>query len=281
MAGGWLTANPFWVFRYAFLAILYLAVIAELFVRWLRTGARASSARIAVNVGMWMVELSFRGATFGLRLAVATWASRYAIHHFERTVFAGVVGYVLVDFIYYWHHRLLHVTKLGWAIHATHHTSEEMTLLSTIRLSWVEAGIKYLFYLPLVFLGFDPLQVFFLVELNSVTQFWCHTELIGPLSWLDPWLNTPQNHRLHHARARALAEGNYGSNFIIWDRIFGTYHTGPRVLTYGIEGQRDSLNPFRLQFGSLWVWLSPSPERDREHDRGAEAEQLGETEGAE
>ena len=102
-----------------------------------------------------------------------------------------------------------------------------------------------------------PGMVFFLAELNSATQFWCHTEIIGPIRWLDPWLNTPQNHRLHHARARAIADGNYGSNLMLWDRLFGTYRTGPRVLEFGVEGQRDSLNPLRLQFGSLWHWLAP------------------------
>ena len=254
MTRGWLGANPFWAARFALLGVLYVAVVAELAVRWARTRTAPSTARMAVNVGMWIVELMLRGLTFGFRLAVATWVARLAASRLPWTLSTSVLGYVLVDFVYYWHHRLLHVTDLGWAIHATHHTSEEMTLLSTIRLSWVEAGIKYLFYLPLVVVGFDPLQVFFLVELNSITQFWCHTETIGPIRWLDPWLNTPQNHRQHHARARARAEGNYGSNLIVWDRLFGTYHEGPRELPFGIEDRRDSLNPLRLQFGGLREW---------------------------
>ena len=142
---GWIGANPFWTYRYAFLIVLYVAVLGELALRFVRAGTRPSTARLAVNMGMWSVELAIRGATFGFRLAIATWVSRYALFHLPWTIATSCVAYVLVDFIYYWHHRLLHVTKLGWAIHATHHTSEEMTLLSTIRLSWVEAGIKYLF----------------------------------------------------------------------------------------------------------------------------------------
>jgi sterol desaturase/sphingolipid hydroxylase (fatty acid hydroxylase superfamily) len=241
--------------RYALLGVLYVAVMTELAIRWVRTREPPSTARIAVNVGIWTVELGLRGATFGLRLAIATWVARYAVLHVPASLGSAIVAYVLVDFTYYWQHRLMHVTKLGWALHATHHTSEEMTLLSTIRVSWAEASLKYLFYLPLVFVGFDPLQIFFLVELNSVTQFWTHTETIGPIGWLDPWLNTPQNHRQHHARDRAQADGNYGSNLIVWDRLFGTYHTGPRTLAFGIEGRPDSLNPFLLQFGPLRDWL--------------------------
>jgi sterol desaturase/sphingolipid hydroxylase (fatty acid hydroxylase superfamily) len=254
MAEGWIEANPFWTFRYAFLGFLYVAVLGEFAMRWLRSRALPSTARMAVNVGIWIVELVCRGATFGLRFAIATWLSRYALCHFRWTVLSSVVGYVLVDFVYYWQHRLLHVTSVGWAIHATHHTSEEMTLLATVRLNWVEATVKYLFYIPIVLFGFEPLQVFFLLGVNQIAEFWCHTEVVGPIAWLDPWLNTPQNHRLHHARDRSQAEGNYGSNLIIWDRLFGTYREGPRTLEYGIEGQRDSLNPFRLQFAMLWQW---------------------------
>ena len=257
MPRSWIGNNPFWIYRYLLMAVFYVAIVTENVVRWLRTRAQPSVPRMVVNCGMWFVELMARGASFGLRVAIGMTVSRFALYHLPRTLLTAVIGYVCVDFVYYWHHRLLHMTRLGWAIHSTHHTSEELTLLSTIRLSWVEAAIKYLFYLPVVLLGFDPLQVFFLVELNSVTQFWCHTETIGPLRWLDPWLNTPQNHRLHHARSRAVAECNYGSNFIVWDQLFGTYRTGPRSLEFGIEGQRDSLNPFRLQFGLLWRLIAP------------------------
>jgi sterol desaturase/sphingolipid hydroxylase (fatty acid hydroxylase superfamily) len=279
MSHGWLDSNPFWAHRYALLGALYIAVVAELAIRWARSGVRPSTARLTVNVGMWAVELILRGASFGLRLGIATWVSAHAMRRLPWSLSTSLLAYVLVDLTYYWHHRLLHATRLGWAIHATHHTSEELTLLSTIRLSWVEAGIKYLFYLPIVLAGFAPLQVFLLVELNSITQFWCHTETIGRLPWLDPWLNTPHNHRLHHARARAIAECNYGSSLVIWDRLFGTYRDGAAPREYGIEDQRDSLNPFRLQFGMLWRWIQDGfrtpVERDGEHADGYQANPLG------
>ena len=97
------------------------------------------------------------------------------------------------------------------------------------------------------------------VELNLIAQFWCHTDTIGPLRWLDPWLNTPSNHRIHHSRSRTLADCNYGSTLMVWDKLFGTYRAGREGIEYGIEGERESLNPFVLQFGYLRRRLSPRP----------------------
>jgi sterol desaturase/sphingolipid hydroxylase (fatty acid hydroxylase superfamily) len=251
-----LAANPFWQYRYFFAGVLLAAVLAESIVRLARFGLPLSTPRVLVNSGMWGAELFVRGATFGLRFATGTWLAQFGLPRQPFTIGTSVACYVLVDFIYYWRHRFLHSTSLGWAIHSTHHSSEEMTVLATVRLSWIESAIDYFFYIPLVLVGFDPLQVFFLVELNAASQLWCHTDTIGPIRALDPWLNTPFNHRIHHARARERAECNYGSTLMLWDKLFGTYRTGQRDLEYGIEGQRESLNPFRLQLGPLWQLLT-------------------------
>jgi len=44
---------------------------------------------------------------------------------------------------------------------------------------------------------------------------------------LDRWLRlvivTPDMHRVHHSAIRAEHDSNYGFNFSVWDRIFGTY----------------------------------------------------------
>jgi sterol desaturase/sphingolipid hydroxylase (fatty acid hydroxylase superfamily) len=248
-----------WQYRIYFALLLYLAVAVESVVRFVRQGRALSTAKVAVNVSMWGVELFVRGTTFWMRYALGALLATVALAHLPWTISTSLLCYLLVDFIYYFRHRFWHSTKLGWAVHSTHHTSEEMNVLAAIRLSWIESIFDYLFYLPLVLIGFDPLQVFLMVELNLIAQFWCHTDTIGPLPWLDPWLNTPSNHRMHHARARTVAECNYGSTLMLWDKLFGTYRRGEEGIEYGIEDGRDSLNPFTLQFGHLWRLLAPKP----------------------
>ena len=124
-------------------------------------------------------------------------------------------------------------------------------MMSTFRISWVEAPLSYFAFAPMALAGFDPVLLFFLIELNDVSQIWCHTDVIGPIRWLDPWLNTPQNHRRHHARDRSIADGNYSATFMIWDHLFGTFRSDAYDGPFGIEGTPSTANPFRLQFGPL------------------------------
>ena len=83
--------------------------------------------------------------------------------------------------------------------------------------------------------------VFIAVELNHASQLWCHTEVIGRLPFLDRFLNTPSNHRVHHACDRAYADSNYGATFMLWDKLFGTFrvtgmdHAGKPFDRYGID----------------------------------------------
>lgn len=240
-------------------AALFMAVGVESVVGLWTKGRGLSPSTVLTNLSIILGELILRGLTFGVRMAAAAWVASLIPFSLPTTVTTVVVLYVLVDLVYYWRHRFLHSTRLGWAIHSTHHSSESLTILATFRLSWIEAGIRDFFYMPLLFLGFDPLLLVVLVELNAASQFWCHTDLIGRISWLDPWLNTPANHRRHHARDPGLAESNYGSTLMLWDRIFGTFNANANPTEFGIAGVKESKNPLVLEFGGLWRLYGPAP----------------------
>jgi sterol desaturase/sphingolipid hydroxylase (fatty acid hydroxylase superfamily) len=108
----------------------------------------------------------------------------------------------------------------------------------------------------LVLLGAPPLAVFIAVELNHASQLWCHTEIIGRIPWLDRFLNTPSNHRVHHARDRSFADSNYGATFMVWDKLFGTYRAEPLApLPLGWAEPYAGANPFVIQFRGLLEWM--------------------------
>jgi len=79
------------------------------------------------------------------------------------------------------------------------------------------------FYLPLVLLGFHPMQFLLVAGFNLLYQFWIHTEHIGKLGCLERIMNTPSHHRVHHGKDPKYIGQNYASVFIIWDRMFGTF----------------------------------------------------------
>ena len=59
--------------------------------------------------------------------------------------------------------------------------------------------------------------------INTLYQFWIHTELIdrlGPLEWI---LNTPSHHRVHHGANVEYLDRNHAGILIVWDTFFGTF----------------------------------------------------------
>lgn len=252
MYSDWGATNFFWQHRVAFGALFFAFVSLDLIVTTLRTKEPVATSSVLVNGSIWLGELVIRRGSFPLRLGLFAMLAAWSPMHIAPSILSVIVAYLAVDFIYYWKHRFYHQTRIGWALHTTHHSSRSITALAAIRLSWFEAALDYLFFLPLVLLGLEPLLLFALIEANGAYQFWLHTEMVGRLPWLDPWLNTPHNHRRHHSLDGSVSSSNYGSTLMVWDHLFGTYrqgesHRGP----YGVEGVRESLNPLYLQFVGL------------------------------
>jgi sterol desaturase/sphingolipid hydroxylase (fatty acid hydroxylase superfamily) len=236
--------------------LIGLAFVESL-IRALR-GRPVPNRTVALNLGMWLFELVLRTSTGGLRWLAFVTLARFAPITWAMHAWQWVVLYLLVDFFYYSRHRLLHETRWGWTLHAPHHASVDLSITSSLRLGWIQRTIDDFFYLPLVLLGAPPLALFIVIELDHASQFWCHTELIDRLPWLDRVFNTPSNHRVHHAQDRKFADSNYGATFMLWDRLLGTYQPEPAErLPMGWEEPYAGHNPFIIQFRTLLLSLSP------------------------
>lgn len=160
-----------------------------------------------------------------------------------------VAGFFATEFAYYWFHRASHRVRWMWATHAVHHSAEQMTLLSSLRLGWTNLfSGAWVVYVPLVLIGFDPRMVVILLALNLRYQFFLHTEAkvpMGPLEWV---LNTPSHHRVHHGRNEAYLDCNYGGVLILYDRLFGTFtpERAEEPVEYGLKGRTADANPLKL-----------------------------------
>ncbi|AZQ11431.1 sterol desaturase family protein [Shewanella khirikhana] len=156
------------------------------------------------------------------------------------------------DFCYYWFHRASHRCRWMWAAHVAHHSSENMNFSTAFRqsLMYPVAGM-WLFWIPLVIIGFDPAWVVFSVLASLGFQFFVHTQLVdklGPLEWL---FNTPSHHRVHHGSNPQYIDKNYAGVLIIWDRLFGTFVKEEETVRYGITKPVNSFNPLVVTF-SEW-----------------------------
>ncbi|NEU80462.1 sterol desaturase family protein [Nostoc sp. UIC 10630] len=160
---------------------------------------------------------------------------------------AFIISFVVVDYLYYWNHRLLH-TKLLWNVHKVHHTVTQMDVLGTSRNTlWTSLLIIYLWIHTLfLYLLADPTGYLLGVSLTSALDLWRHSNLMIPVNtklyqFLSSWLILPQDHAWHHCRE--IHNYNYGANLKIWDKLHGTYYESKKVPS--IIGIPSSLNLFQ------------------------------------
>ena len=165
-----------------------------------------------------------------------------------REWWAYVLCIISIDFCRYWSHRLTHVNRFWWATHVTHHNSEKYNLSVSFRLGWTQ-HIKIIFFIPVALMGFDPVLFFICHQIEVLYQFWIHTEYIRKLpAPIEYIFTTPSHHRVHHSKNEKYIDKNFGSTFIIWDRLFGTFQAEEEQADYGITTPINSYNPITLNF---------------------------------
>ncbi|WP_373387103.1 sterol desaturase family protein [Pseudomonas alcaligenes] len=165
-----------------------------------------------------------------------------------------LLGFVSVDFCFYWAHRSLHRYNLLWGAHQPHHSSEDFNLSTALRKGAFQTAFDWPFYLPLALLGL-PLPLFLvLLGAQLVYQFWIHSQHVGRLGMLEWFMVTPSNHRVHHGQNDRYIDKNHGGVFIFWDRLFGTFADETEAVRYGVTTPVRTFDPLRLQF-SWWRLL--------------------------
>lgn len=160
---------------------------------------------------------------------------------------------IALDFFRYWAHRIGHEHRFWWSTHVTHHSSEQYNFSVSFRLNWTQ-HLKVIFFIPVALMGFDPVVFFICHQIEVLYQFWIHTEYIRKLpAPIEYIFTTPSHHRVHHATNEHYLDKNYGSTFIIWDRMFGTFQEEKEQPNYGITEPVNSYNPVYLVFHE---WMS-------------------------
>jgi sterol desaturase/sphingolipid hydroxylase (fatty acid hydroxylase superfamily) len=164
------------------LPVILLAVFAEILVIYLK-GGRYPWRDTAVSAGVAIGHAIAQAAVHGLIIGVFA----ATVYHYRLfTIEVGldhwpalVALFILADFAFYWEHRCAHEIRFMWASHSVHHTVERLVLLAAARLAWtpVISGV-FLFYLPLVWLGFSPVAVFGMASASLTYQIFVHTASI-------------------------------------------------------------------------------------------------------
>lgn len=213
-----------------------------------RQGSDAYQSRDAwTNIFIGFMSVAF-GAVFGIFIALI-YAAAYELAPYKfpaEAWWTWVVLFFVDDLAYYVFHRASHEIRLFWNFHVVHHSSEHYNLSVAVRQSWFSGILHWLFYAPVMLLGFAPWMFALMHGFNLIYQFWIHTEFIKTLGPLEYVLNTPSHHRVHHGVNNAYLDKNYAGVLIIWDRLFGSFVKETEEPKYGIIKPVNSFNP-------LWI----------------------------
>jgi sterol desaturase/sphingolipid hydroxylase (fatty acid hydroxylase superfamily) len=158
-------------------------------------------------------------------------------------------AWLVGDFCYYWIHRAEHRVRALWCTHLVHHSSEEFSFSTAVRMPWTEVLYKPLTGLWAPLLGVHPAMGAVMGAVALMTGQLQHTKLIGRLPVLDKVFSTPSNHRVHHASNRQYIDKNFGSTTMIWDHVFGTYAAETETPVYGLTKKFEARTPLAIVAG--------------------------------
>jgi len=132
---------------------------------------------------------------------------------------------IILDFGEYWRHRLSHVFRWWYSLHALHHAQRQMTFWSDDRNHLLDDIIGFAWFTCIALLiGVPPMQFPLLVLLLRLIESLSHANARVSYGWLgERLLVSPRFHRAHHGvTAAGEISVNYGAVLPWWDMIFRT-----------------------------------------------------------
>ncbi|MFV2005117.1 MAG: sterol desaturase family protein [Gammaproteobacteria bacterium] len=198
----------------------------------------SKTVRWVNNLGLvffnsFLVRLVFPAAAVGM--AVFASEQGWGIFNYYQTPFwlAVIASIVVMDFVIYLQHVMVHAIPVLWRLHRVHHADPDFDVTTGARFHSIEIFLSMLIKFATIAVLGPPVVavVIFEVVLNATAMF-NHSNVRMNLT-LDKFLRlfvvTPDMHRVHHSVEDDEANSNFGFNLPWWDRLFGTYRDQPRA----------------------------------------------------
>ena len=157
-------------------------------------------------------------------VSILMWSYEQHFFTIENVFLYWFLLFILEDLAFYFEHRIDHYCRLFWAVHVTHHSSEEFNLTTGFRSSVFQPVYRFIYFIPIALMGFHPLDIVFMYSITQTYGILVHTKYIIKMpGWFESIFVSPSHHRVHHASNLRYLDKNMGMCLIIWDRIFGTF----------------------------------------------------------
>ena len=185
-------------------------------------------------------------------VSVLMWSYHHQFFKIENIYLYWFALFILEDFAFYIEHRVDHYCRIFWAVHVTHHSSEEFNLTTGFRSSVFQPVYRFIYFVPVALMGFHPLDIVFMYSITQTYGILVHTQYINKMPrWFERIFVSPAHHRVHHASNIVYLDKNMGMCLIIWDKLFGTFqeeldnHPVKYGLTTPVENDK---NPLQIIF---------------------------------
>ena len=212
----------------------------------------SKAVRWVNNLGLvffnsFLLRLLFPAAAVGMA-AFAAEQGWGVFNYIAAPAWAAVLASVVImDFVIYLQHVMVHAVPALWRLHRMHHADPDFDVTTGARFHPLEIILSMLIKFAVIAVLGPPVLavVIFEVILNATAMFNHGNVRLPPaldrvLRWI---VVTPDMHRVHHSVEDDEANSNFGFNLPWWDRLFGTYRDQPRAghdgMTIGIRTYRE------------------------------------------
>ena len=236
-------AVPFFVLLLAVEALTYRHLQSDGLVgyelRDTRTSLLMGIGNVTVNVVWKLAVVAIYAALYELtplRLDPGDW-------------WVWVLLFFADDLAYYWFHRVSHESRVFWASHVVHHSSQHYNLSTALRQTWVPMTY-FPFWLPLPLLGFAPWMVLLAQSWSLIYQFGLHTERIGKLPALDRGGASTRRRTTASTTARTSSTSTATTAASSSSGTGCSARSSPRASAcrYGLTTNIETFNPVRVAF---------------------------------
>ncbi|SAY38795.1 hypothetical protein FLM9_763 [Candidatus Synechococcus spongiarum] len=142
-------------------------VIADAFTNFITLAAYITISFVALAVlylGVYYTVYQYFSLT---QIPVTLWSIAFCV--------------VLADLAYYFEHRFLDRVGIAWVTHTVHYSSPYFNISVAYHFGSLDGFFPVFFHIPLVFVGLDPIVVFFSEAVVQLYQTILHTEVIKTL----------------------------------------------------------------------------------------------------
>jgi len=211
---------------------------------------QSKSKRWVSNLGIVVLNTLILRILFPAGAAIIVSREQWGLFNYFHVnfVLTFFVSIVILDFAIYLQHVMFHAVPLFWRFHRMHHVDLNFDVTTGIRFHPIEIVLSMLIKIGVIILFGIPASAIIIFEalLNGTSLFnHGNVRLLLPLDRVIRWfIVTPDMHRVHHSILPDETNSNFGFNFSIWDRLFGTYRDQPKAghqkMTIGITTFRST-----------------------------------------